>query len=135
MKRDGALVRVMALLVLGGAGCSNKAKPSLVPEQNVEMDRHTLGKFEEEVREYVRLRRKAVASVPPLNEKATAEELTSRQHALTQAIVAYRKGAKHGDIFKEEVEAAMRRILVAEFTGPNGPALIKDIKEGNPKLE
>jgi hypothetical protein len=49
--------------------------------------------------------------------------------------MAYRKGAKRGDIFKPEVEAAIRRTLHREFTGPDGPALLKEIRQGNPKVE
>jgi len=135
MKREVAVLPCVAVLLLGSIGCSRKAKPTLVPAQNVEMDDKTLMKFAEEVVEYVELRKKAMTNVPPVNEKATADELTKRQEVLTRTIVAYRKGAKQGDIFKKDVEAAIRRILTREFTGPNGAALMKDIKEGNPKVE
>ena len=73
--------------------------------------------------------------VTPVTPKATAEELSAHQRALTQAIVTYRKGKKRGNIFKSDVEAAIRRTLEREFTGPDGPALMKEIRSGNPKVE
>lgn len=135
MNREAVAFRWVAVLALGAAACSRNAKPSLVPPQSVEMDAHTLKRFEEEVQEYCRLRKKAVARIPPISDKANAEDLVAQQHALTQEIVAYRKGAKQGEVFKRDVEAAIRRILQREFSGPNGAALIKDIKQGNPKVE
>src|SRR5262245_62463364 len=120
--------------LLIGAGSRNP-EPSLVPPQTVEMDHETLEKFSEEVGEYVHLRRSVLTNVKPVTAKSTPEELSAHQRALTQAIVAYRKGKKRGNIFKPEVEAAIRRTLQRELTGPDGPALIKELKSGNPRVE
>jgi len=121
--------------VLAAAGCSKNPGPTLVPPQTVEMDAETLAKFQEEVREYVQLRTKVLTKIPAVSPQASAEELSARQRALTQAIAAYRKGEKRGNMFKSKVEAAIRRTLTREFTGPNGPALMKEIRSGNPRVE
>src|SRR6187551_1898579 len=58
---------------------------SAVPPQVVRMDSEVLEEFYEEVQEYVRLRHKAVDVVPPLPAEATAEQIATRQQALTAA--------------------------------------------------
>jgi hypothetical protein len=122
---------------LAAVGCSSSGnvEPTLVPPQTVQMDSDTLEKFREEVEEYVELRQTVLKQIPPVTPKSTAEELATRQRALTQAIVAYRKGKKRGNIFKKDVEAAIRRTLQGEFTGPDGAGLMKDVKQGNPKVD
>src|SRR5262245_34831369 len=133
MRERFAPSSVVLACLLAGA-CSRNPEPSLVPPQTVEMDSETLEKFAEEVNEYVKLRRSVLTKVTPVAPKSTAVELSGHQRALTQAIVAYRKGKKRGNIFKPEVEAAIRRTLQREFTGPDGPALMKEIRSGNPKV-
>lgn len=125
----------VVLLGLLAGGCSRNPEPSLVPPQTVEMDAETLEKFREEVQEYVELRKKVLAHITPVSPKASSEELAAHQRALTQAIAAYRKGEKRGNMFKRPVEAAIRRTLQREFSGPDGPALMKAVKQGNPRLE
>lgn len=125
----------VVLFGLLAIGCSRNPEPSLVPPQTVEMDAETLEKFREEVQEYVLLRKKVLTHIPPVRPNASTDELAAHQRALTQAIAAYRKGEKRGNMFKRPVEAAVRRTLQREFSGPDGPALMKAIKQGNPRLE
>jgi hypothetical protein len=134
MMRESAAFLCLVTLGSLATGCS-RPKPTLVPPQTTEMDAHTLRKFQEEIEEYVELRKKVLEKLPPLGEKATPQEVSAHQKALTEAIVAYRKGKEQGDMFKGESEAAIRRVLQRELTGPDGPALIKEIKQGNPKVE
>jgi hypothetical protein len=98
------------------------------------MDAHALKKFQEEIQEYVDLRKKLTKGAP-VADQSSPEELAAFQLYLTEATVAQRKGEKQGNIFKPEVEAAIRRILAREFSGPEGPALIKAVKQGNPAVE
>jgi hypothetical protein len=135
MKRERFAQCGLVLSCLLTGGCARNPEPSLVPPQTVEMDGETLEKFSEEVQEYVQLRRSVLTHITPVTPKSTAEELSARQRALTHAIVTYRKGKKRGNIFKSDVEAAIRRTLEREFTGPDGPALIKEVRSGNPKVE
>jgi hypothetical protein len=135
MMRPRAVLRRTALVGSLAAACSSTSKVSIVPPQTVEMDAHTLRKFQHEVEEYVELRQEVVKRIPPIDARSTSAEIEAHQKALTQAIIAYRGGSKRGEIFKREVEAAIRRILQREFGGPDGPALIEGVKEGNPRLE
>jgi hypothetical protein len=135
MRQRAVLYRTSLSLSLAAAACSSTPKEPIVPPQTVEMDAETLRRFQHEVEEYVELRRSALKQIPPVSPRSTAEELASHQRALTLAIVAYRQGAKRGEIFKPDVEAAIRRTLHRAFSGPDGPALIKEIKQGNPSVE
>ena len=122
-----------ALGLLGG--CHRQPKPSLVPPQTVEMDAKALDEFYHEIEEYLELRQKVYREVPPLPPEATAEQIALHQQALTTVIKKFRHGAKRGEIFEPHIEAAFRRVLRQEFLGPDGPALLKAIKQGNPRLE
>lgn len=128
------LLGLCPILLMGGCA-ERKPQPTLVPPQVVKMDWELLDEFYEEIQEYVELRRKVVDVVPPLPANATAEQIAARQKAFTKAIVDFRRKARPGEIFKRDIEAAFRRIFREAFEAPDGPALIKEIKSGNPKVE
>jgi hypothetical protein len=134
MQARGFLLRLALLGPLAAAGCSQNPKPSLVPAQTVDMDAHVLKKFEQEIQEYVQARKKLTKDVM-VTARSSPEELAAYQRNLTEATVRHRRGEKQGNIFKPEVEAAIRRILAREFSGPEGRALIKAVKQGNPAVE
>src|SRR5712691_8603508 len=135
MQERAVLMRLALLGSVAMGGCSTTSKESIVPPQTVEMDAETLRKFQHEVKEYVELRQSVLKQIPPINAKSTPAEIEAHQKSLTQAIMSYRKGAKRGDIFRPDVEAAIRRTLHREFASAQGPARLKDIKQGNPKVE
>ena len=135
MRERAVLLRLALLGSIAAGGCSSTSKETIAPPQTVEMDAETLRKFQHEIEEYVELRQSVLTQIPPINAKSTPAEIEAHQKALTQAIIAYRKGAKRGDIFKPEVEAAIRRTLHREFTSSQGPELMKEIKQGNPRVE
>lgn len=135
LKSGAALMIVAALSCLAAVCRAETTKGSLVPAPTVAMDADTLKSFQDEVKEYVALRTKVLAKLPPTSKKATPEELAAHQHALTEAIVAARKGEERGDIFEPPVEAAIRRIVRRAFEGPDGAAIAQGIKQGNPTME
>jgi hypothetical protein len=126
------------LILLGSVattGCSSGTKETIAPPQTVEMDGETLRKFQHEVEEYVERRKEALKQIPPLDDKSTPTKVDTYQNALTNAIITFRRGSKRGDIFKPEVEQAIRRMLHREFSSAQGPALMQAIKQGNPRVE
>jgi hypothetical protein len=131
--RSGAALLLCASLA---PACHRNPTPSLVPPQVVRMDSEVLEEFYEEIQEYVRVRQKAVSTVPGLPAgEATAEQIATRQRALTRAIVEYRRKAKPGEIFEPEIERAFRHVFKEAFEGPEGQAMMNEIKSGNPRLE
>jgi hypothetical protein len=136
MTREHGVLGGLALLgSLWGAACSSTSTESIAPPQTVEMDGETLRKFQHEVEEYVEERKGALKDIPRLDDKSTPTKVDAYQTALTNAIIAFRKGSKRGDIFKPDVEQAIRRMLHREFSSAQGPGLLKDIKQGNPRVE
>jgi hypothetical protein len=135
MRERAVLVRLALLGSVAMGGCSSTSKETIAPPQTTEMDAETLRKFQHEVEEYVELRQSVLKQIPPIDARSAPAEIEAHQKALTKAIMAYRKGAKRGDIFKPEVEAAIRRTLHREFASSQGPELLKDIKQGNPRVE
>jgi hypothetical protein len=126
----------LAAAVAALPACHHAAKaPDLVPPQVVKMDSELLEEFYEEITEYVKLRHKAVESIPPVPAEASAEQIAAHQKALTLAIVRHNQKARQGEIFEPPIEAAFRRILAEAFASPEGPAMIQEIKQGNPRLE
>lgn len=126
---------LLACAALAAAACHERKPVGLVPGQVVRMDSEVLDEFNEEIQQYVRLRQKAVSVVPPLPPDATAEQIATRQRAFTRVIVEYRRKAKQGEIFKPEIETAFRRVFKEVFDGPEGPAIMNEIKAGNPRME
>jgi hypothetical protein len=134
--RAHAVPALMATVALAAA-CHRNQPPAapIVPGQVVKMDSELLDDFYDEIQDYVRLRHAAVDVVPPLPAEATAEQIATRQKALTAAIVQYRKKAREGEIFTREIEAAFRRIFREAFASPEGRGILQEIRQGNPKLE
>lgn len=129
---------VLCLAIVAGltaAGCAQRPEPSLVPEQDVNMDAEVLEEFYEEVQEYVRLRLEASRMVPPIAVGASAEQIGAHQKAIADVIRVLRGDAKRGDIFEPEVETAFRHVIDREIRGPEGPEIVKEIRDGNPKVE
>jgi hypothetical protein len=135
MTSQRALLGGLILLGSMAAGCSSGSKETIAPPQTVEMDVETLRKFQHEVEEYVERRKEALKQIPPLDDKSTPTKVDTYQNALTNAIITFRRGSKRGDIFKPDVEQAIRRMLHREFSGAQGPALMQAVKQGNPRVE
>ena len=81
--------------------------------------------FENEVREYVKLRDKVRAQAPKLSKDATPEQINTYREALEDSMRAARKNARRGDLFKPQVADYIRRTLKTEFQGKDR----KDIRD------
>jgi hypothetical protein len=126
----------MLLVVTGLPSCAvRRPEPSLVPPMSVDMERSLLEEFYEEIQEYVQLRREVSDKVPPPKPDASAEEISAYQKTITEAIIIFRKAARQGEIFEPEIERAFRQIVRREVAGPEGPAILKELRAGNPRLE
>jgi hypothetical protein len=122
--------------VFAAAGCrGGQPEPSLVPQPSVDMDAELLSEFYEEVQEYVRLRKEASTMVPPIAVGASAEQIGAHQQAIADVIRVLRGDAKRGDIFEPEVAEAFRRIIERAVHGPDGSEIVKEIADGNPRVE
>lgn len=129
---------LVCVLGLGAGGCALlKNDDGIAPPQttDAEIDAEAVKKFEHEVQEYVDLHKELRERIPNVHPNATPEEMTAHRQKMEKAIVEERRGATRGEIFKPKVESAFRALLTREFKGPDGPALLDEIKQGNPRVE
>jgi len=131
MKARGLLL----VLLAGSMGCVLHRNPHIAPTADVDMDARVLKKFQREIEEYIELHRELLHRIPNVGPNATAEQIAAHRDTMTKGIQAERKGARQGDVFKPPVEAAIRRIIARELLSPEAQQVVKEIKQGNPKVE
>jgi len=75
--------------------------------------------FTARVQEYIKLQNDVEASLPALKPTSDVARIAQYQHALARKIAQARSSARQGDIFTGQVTRQFRRIIRAEFLGPN----------------
>ncbi|MET0556824.1 MAG: hypothetical protein ABW221_27535 [Vicinamibacteria bacterium] len=129
--RHGAAVLACALL----PACGHLGAGKVAPPQHVDMDPGALREFQEEVEEYVELHQDLLKRVPNVSDSATAAEMDAHRKKMADAIRAERRSAKQGDIFEPRVAAAFVAAIRKELAGPEGAAMLQEIRAGNPRVE
>ena len=81
--------------------------------------------FENDLKEYVKLRNKVKEGSPKLSKDSTPEQIEVYQKTLAESLRNARKGAKRGDLFNPAISEHIRRTLKTEFQGRDR----KDIRE------
>jgi hypothetical protein len=139
MRRLALLPFLPFVLLVGGCGVLRHGggNDQIAPPQTTdeELDPEVLRKFQHEVEEYIELHKELRERIPNVHPNATPEEMAAHRHKMETAIREERKGAKRGDIFKPKVERAFRALLNRELKGPDGKAMLDEIKQGNPRVE
>lgn len=134
MRRRRVEVCAVSCLVLW-AGCRTLGGPQVAPEQTVDMDPQALTKFQHEVEEYVELHQELLKRIPTVTASSTPEEIAAHRKKMTEAIRAERADEKQGAIFKPSVAFAFRELIRKELQGPDGPAVMGEMRSGNPRVE
>jgi len=80
----------------------------------------TIADYQDRVKNYLAAQRKLSADIPRLPDKATPQQIDTRQRELGKLVMAARKGVKQGEIFGADMSALVRRLLAPIFKGPNG---------------
>ena len=126
----------VSLVLLVACGRMKGPKgPPIAPPQDVDMDPEVLRKFQHEIVEYVELHRELLERIPRVSEKSTPEEIAAHRKKMTDGIRGERKGKKQGEIFKPKVAIAFRQVLRKQLLGPEGGAMLQEIRSGNPRVE
>ena len=92
-------------------------------------EKQAIKAFEEETREYVKLRNRVKENIPSLSKEATPEQIHSFLTSFQDATRTARTGAKPGEIFKPDVSRYIRAMLKAHFQGSDRVELRKTIFE------
>jgi hypothetical protein len=135
MRRFVQCSAVTATLAALAVGPATSAAGAPVPGQEtrrVNPNAKALADFQEEVEEYVKLRRKLEGTIQPLPKEATPEQIDAHQRALGRLVQQARKNQGPGDIFERDVRPVLRKVLYGLFTGPDGTKLRDAIKDENP---
>jgi hypothetical protein len=129
----------LAVALLAAPGCAALRKNDhtpVAPAQNVRMDSEVLEEFLEGIHKYVKLHKELTARIPVAEPSWSAQQIADRQRQLTVAIQNARREKREGNIFKPEVAQAFRHVLSEEFSGPEGPNILHEIRSnGNPQIE
>jgi hypothetical protein len=95
-------------------------QPSLSPAE-----KEAIKRFEERVRQYVKLRESLKGKLPKLSKDSTPEQIAAFEKASVEALKAARASAKPGDLFMPGVAEVIRTTLKTEFK----PAEKKEIRK------
>lgn len=71
--------------------------------------------FQDRVAAYVALRGKVDNGIPKLTETSDPKKIAEREHALGEALIKARAGAKSGDVFAPEFQPILRKIVQDDF--------------------
>ena len=73
--------------------------------------------FENQVKDYVKLRNKLRETAPKLSKDATPEQIHAYRTTLEESLRNARKNARRGDLFSPDIASFIRRTLKNEFQG------------------
>ena len=92
--------------------------PALAPPPvNSPAEKAAIQNFENNVKDYVKLRNKVREQAPKLSKDSTPEQIHAYRTTLEELQRNARKGAKRGDLFTPEIANFIRRTLKNEFQG------------------
>lgn len=135
---------VLSMFVVQAAvGCATQAndqrptndQKATSDQKPTNPDATVLLDFNQRVKAYVDLRKKADDGAPPLKETEDAAKIKIAQSALAQRIMTARAGAKRGDIFTPEITQRFRRLLRPEVKDADTKKLIQDDNPGSLKFK
>jgi hypothetical protein len=78
-------------------------------------DKETIKRFDERVREYVKLRGREKAKAPKLSKDSTPEQIQAAESAFVEVLRTARANAKPGDIFTPDAAQYIRTTLKREI--------------------
>ena len=113
--RAGCLLIAIASVSLSAV--AQTEPPALAPPLTSPAEKAAIKNFEEQVKDYVKLRKKLRENAPKLSKESTPEEIHAYRTALEDSLRSARKGAKRGDLFIPQIQTYIRRTLREEFQG------------------
>lgn len=130
--------RIIALMLV--ATCASSLPPVALARQSHppseaeqrELDAEGLEEFQEEVAEYVELRRRLDSKLAPLPPKASPESVHAYGASLEKLLAAKRGRAEEGDLFVSEIRPLLRRLFRELLAGPEGRVLRAEIYDEAP---
>jgi hypothetical protein len=119
---------VITILCILAVSQTVTAQNALSPE-----DKKTMTDFENQAKEYSRMRESLEEKLPKLAKEATAEQIEAHKVTFQKQVQQARASAKQGDVFTPAAAPLIRRIIKTEFTGKDGAELRKKVLEAENK--
>jgi len=88
--------------------------------------------FQRRVQVVLDLRKKLQSGMPKLPQEATTAQMDANQRQLEAAMRAARLDARQGDIFTPEIQALVRKTIVAVIARPDGKQIKSSVLDENP---
>jgi hypothetical protein len=89
--------------------------------------------FQENLKQYVKLRERLEDRLPKLSKEATPEEIEAHEVALRKLVQGARAEAKAGDLFSPDSAEVIRATIRSEFRGSDRPKLRETVLEADTK--
>jgi hypothetical protein len=111
-------IAVIALsFALTDAVAQKSDHPALAPPVTSPAEKAAVQSFENQVKDYLKLRNQVRDQAPKLSKDATPEQIQTYRTTLEVLLRNGRKGAKRGDLFTPDIASFIRRTLKNEFQG------------------
>jgi hypothetical protein len=123
------------LLLLSAIAGAPHSYASQAQNQPLDLKAPAFQEFSDRVQKYVQLHKSVEATLPKLKSTNEPELIVAHQKMLARKIKAARTQAKQGDIFTPAASEAFRKVISAEFQGPQAPHAQATLKQGAPLRE
>ena len=113
------VVSFVALSFAVTVAVAQKSEPPALapPPVSSPAEKAAIQGFENQVKDYIKLRNTVRENAPKLSKDATPEQIQSYRTALEESLRSARKGARRGDLFRPDIASFIRRTLKNEFQG------------------
>lgn len=112
-----ALALPITLFVNNAFRAVAKAQTTVTAPKLSPTDKVAVKRFEQRVKNYVKVRNAVKAKLPKLSKRATPEQIESYRKGFEDKLRVARAGAKPGDVFNTEGSDYIRRTLKTNFKG------------------
>ncbi len=124
------LGRTIAVVLLGLSAAGDRIVAA--QETRVNPQAEILQDFQDRVKKYMEVHKKAAQDSPRMKETKDPAEIKAAQDAIATKIRAARATAKQGEIFTPEIARHLRLLMYPELKGREGAETKKVIKEDQP---
>ena len=88
--------------------------------------------FDAEVKDYLKIHKKAQAGLSVQKTTDSAETMSQRQHLLADNIRAARPDAKQGDLFTPEIRKVFMHLIATSLQGPEASKIRASLRHAEP---
>jgi hypothetical protein len=126
---------VAFVLLAMSCGRVHGAQTPLQKKPPVNQDSLVMASFEEHIKEYVKLHKKAKAGIPPLKPTDSANAINQEQRVLASRVREARPEATQGAIFTPEITLVFKHLIGSTMQGPDAAKIRASLRHAEPLPE